>query len=40
LELLEDHLTHCVTEAAGQGGGQVQVKLREASAAIARLVKS
>ena len=40
LELLEDHLSHCVTEAAGEGGDRAQVKLREASAAIARLVKS
>jgi DNA-binding FrmR family transcriptional regulator len=40
LELLDDHLTHCVTEAAGHGGHQAQAKLREASAAIARLVKS
>ncbi len=40
LKLLDDHLTHCVTEAAGQGGDQAQVKVREASAAIARLVKS
>ena len=40
LALLDDHLTHCVTEAAGLGGDEAQEKLREASAAIARLVKS
>ncbi len=39
LALLEDHLTHCVTEAAGRSG-EADLKLREASAAIARLVKS
>jgi len=40
LELLDDHLTHCVVEAAAEGGDQAQAKVREASAAIARLVKS
>jgi DNA-binding FrmR family transcriptional regulator len=40
LALLEDHLSHCVTDAAGRGGNEAQDKLREASAAIARLVKS
>jgi DNA-binding FrmR family transcriptional regulator len=40
LELLDDHLTHCVSEAAAQGGDHAQMKIREASAAITRLVKS
>ncbi len=40
LELLDDHLAHCMADAAAQGGEQAQVKVREASAAIARLVKS
>jgi DNA-binding FrmR family transcriptional regulator len=40
LQLLDEHLNHCVTEAVAQGGDEVQAKLREASAAIARLVKS
>jgi CsoR family transcriptional regulator, copper-sensing transcriptional repressor len=40
LELLDDHLTHCVSKAAAQGGDQAQMKIREASAAITRLVKS
>ncbi len=40
LALLEDHLSRCVTEAAGRGGEDARVKLREAHAAITRLVKS
>jgi CsoR family transcriptional regulator, copper-sensing transcriptional repressor len=40
LGLLEDHLAHCVTEAAAEGGEVAAEKVREASDAIARLVKS
>jgi DNA-binding FrmR family transcriptional regulator len=40
LALLEDHLNHCVTEAAEHGGQIGAEKLTEASAAIARLVRS
>jgi len=40
LQLLEDHLAHCVTEAAESGGAVAQEKLAEASAAITRLVRS
>jgi DNA-binding FrmR family transcriptional regulator len=40
LGLLEDHLGHCVREAASQGGDDADAKLREASDAIARLVRS
>ncbi|WP_235609007.1 metal-sensitive transcriptional regulator, partial [Frankia casuarinae] len=40
LGLLEDHLTHCVTHAAAEGGPVADEKIREASAAIARLVRS
>ena len=40
LELLEDHLGHCVTHAIEAGGPGAQEKVREASAAIGRLVKS
>lgn len=40
LGLLDDHLGHCVTEAVASGGDQAQQKVAEASAAIARLVKS
>jgi CsoR family transcriptional regulator, copper-sensing transcriptional repressor len=40
LELLEDHLGHCVTEAAAQGPAVADARVKEASAAIARLVRS
>lgn len=40
LALLDDHLDHCVAEAATAGGDEAQEKIREASAAIKRLVKS
>lgn len=40
LGLLDDHLTHCVVDAAAAGGPQADAKMREASAAIARLVRS
>jgi CsoR family transcriptional regulator, copper-sensing transcriptional repressor len=40
LELLEDHLGHCVTHAIEAGGPDAAAKVREAAAAIERLVKS
>lgn len=40
LGLLNDHLTHCVLVAAEEGGDEAEQKLKEASAAIARLVRS
>ncbi len=40
LQLLREHMSHCVTEAVAQGGRGAEVKLNEASAAIARLVRS
>ncbi len=40
LQLLDDHLTHCVAEATSEGGEVAQAKIQEASAAIARLVRS
>ena len=40
LELLEEHLGHCVVDAARKGGPEAQDKVREASDAIARLVRS
>ncbi|MGI8694212.1 MAG: metal-sensitive transcriptional regulator [Geodermatophilaceae bacterium] len=40
LVLLEDHMAHCVAEAIGQGGDTADAKVKEASAAIARLVRS
>jgi DNA-binding FrmR family transcriptional regulator len=40
LLLLDDHLDHCVRDAAARGGAEADEKLAEASAAIARLVRS
>ena len=40
LGLMDDHLGHCVTEAAAEGGDVAAEKVREASEAIARLVRS
>lgn len=40
LGLLEDHLGHCVVEAARRSSDEGADKVREASAAIARLVRS
>jgi CsoR family transcriptional regulator, copper-sensing transcriptional repressor len=40
LGLLEEHLSHCVVEAAKTGGREAEEKVREASDAIARLVRS
>ena len=40
LELLDEHLATCVVQAAAAGGEEAEVKVREASDAIARLVRS
>jgi DNA-binding FrmR family transcriptional regulator len=40
LLLLEEHLGHCVTHAIHAGGDEADEKIKEASAAIARLVRS
>lgn len=40
LNLLDEHLGHCVSRAVAQGGDEGDAKLAEASAAIARLVRS
>jgi DNA-binding FrmR family transcriptional regulator len=40
LELLEDHLAHCVADAVKAGGTDATAKLNEATAAIGRLVRS
>ncbi|HHW50046.1 MAG TPA: metal-sensitive transcriptional regulator [Pseudoclavibacter sp.] len=40
LSLLDDHLKHCVIEAADAGPEALDAHLREASEAIARLVRS
>jgi DNA-binding FrmR family transcriptional regulator len=38
--LLEDHLSHCVANAVASGGADADAKVAEATAAIARLVRS
>ena len=40
LGLLDDHLKHCVVDAARAGGDEAELKIKEASDAIARLVRS
>jgi DNA-binding FrmR family transcriptional regulator len=40
LGLLDEHLAHCVSEAVANGDQDAQEKVKEASAAIARLVRS
>ncbi|MET0694159.1 MAG: metal-sensitive transcriptional regulator [Propionibacteriaceae bacterium] len=40
LGLLDEHLSHCVVGAVAAGGDEADVKLKEASQAIARLVRS
>ena len=40
LSLLDDHLSHCVAEALTEGGEVAEAKVAEASAAVARLVRS
>jgi DNA-binding FrmR family transcriptional regulator len=40
LGLLDEHLSHCVSNAVAAGGDDADTKLAEASAAIARLVRS
>jgi DNA-binding FrmR family transcriptional regulator len=40
LGLLEEHLSHCVAQAISEGGSAADEKVREASDAIARLVRS
>lgn len=40
LNLLEEHLQHCVASAIEAGGEEADAKVKEASAAIARLVRS
>ncbi len=40
LGLLNDHLSHCVHEAVAAGGDEADAKIKEASEAIARLVRS
>ena len=40
LALLEEHMSTCVVDAATQGGEEAGAKVKEASDAIARLVRS
>ena len=40
LALLEEHMAHCVANAVAAGGDEGAAKLKEASDAIARLVRS
>lgn len=40
LELVEQHLMHCVADAVAQGGSEAEAKVKEANDAIARLVRS
>jgi CsoR family transcriptional regulator, copper-sensing transcriptional repressor len=40
LGLLEDHLGHCVAQAVEQGGPEAEEKVKEAAAAVSRLVRS
>jgi len=40
LGLLDEHLNHCVVDAAAAGGPEADVKMKEATEAIARLVRS
>lgn len=40
LSMLDEHLKHCVAHAVANGGDEADEKVREASDAIARLVRS
>ena len=40
LGLLDEHLTHCVADAAAAGSPDADAKIKEASDAISRLVRS
>ena len=39
VNLLEEHIAHCVADAAVKGGPEADAKVAEATAAIARLLK-
>ena len=40
LELLEEHLAHCVADAALKGGAEIDAKVEEATKAIGRLLRT
>jgi DNA-binding FrmR family transcriptional regulator len=40
LQLLEEHLRHCVADAALKGGAEIDAKVEEATKAIGRLLRT
>lgn len=40
LQLLEEHLRHCVADAAVKGGDEIDAKVAEATQAIARMMRT
>ncbi|MDT9693257.1 metal-sensitive transcriptional regulator [Streptomyces sp. P9(2023)] len=40
LQLLEEHLRHCVADAATKGGDEIDAKVEEATKAIARMMRT
>ena len=40
LQLLEEHLRHCVADAAVKGGDEIDAKVQEATQAIARMLRT
>ncbi|WP_175409298.1 metal-sensitive transcriptional regulator [Streptomyces sp. TRM64462] len=40
LQLLEEHLRHCVADAAVKGGDEIEAKVEEATKAIARMMRT
>ncbi|MFF3821172.1 metal-sensitive transcriptional regulator [Streptomyces bluensis] len=40
LQLLEEHLRHCVADAALKGGGEIDAKVEEATKAIGRMLRT
>ena len=40
LQLLEEHLRHCVADAATKGGDEIEAKVEEATKAIARMLRT
>ncbi|SMQ17324.1 DNA-binding transcriptional regulator, FrmR family [Streptomyces sp. Ag82_O1-12] len=40
LKLLEEHLRHCVADAALKGGDEIDAKVKEATQAIARMLRT
>lgn len=40
LQLLEEHLRHCVADAAVKGGAEIDAKVEEATKAIGRLLRT